>query len=584
MALRTLAAFVAVAGLALAQPPAPILYTVSIPTPQNHYVEVQARVPTAGQPTVELMMAVWTPYVIREYAKNLEAVTARNSYSRPLAIRKSRKNRWRIETAGADPVVVSYRIYCHVMNVQDNWVDPEFALLNGQATFLTLADGVARPHDVQLKLPPAWRKSLTGMPPVSDSPHHYRAPDYETLVDSPIVAGNPAVHEFNVAGKPHYLVDVGEDGVFDGDRAAQDLARVVHQDARLWGGVPYDKYLFLNMLTGGGGGMEHSNSTALMSGRWSTRTPQNYLRWLDLASHEFFHTWNVKRLRPAELTPGEYETEPYTTSLGIAEGFTSYYGPLVVRRAGLSTEDELLASLSREIEELQSTPGRLVQSLSMSSFDTWIKFYRPDENSVNTAISYYTKGAVAGFLLDARVRAATHGAKSLDDVMRLALASNPAAQGYTPAAFRAAASTVAGSDLSTWFARVFDSTAELDYREALDWFGLRFADDSPSQHAWLGAETNVKDGRLLIAVIPRGTPAYEAGLDTGDEIVALGDFRIHPAEWDHELANYHPGDHLTLLIVRRGRQMPLAVTLGREPAHRWNLEIAGPASPHRAAW
>src|SRR5450755_4953965 len=139
MAFRTLAAFVAVAGLALAQPPAPILYTVSIPTPQNHYVEVQARVPTAGQPTVELMMAVWTPYVIREYAKNLEAVTARNSYSRPLAIQKSRKNRWRIETAGADPVVVSYRIYCHVMNVQDNWVDPEFALLNGQATFLTLA-------------------------------------------------------------------------------------------------------------------------------------------------------------------------------------------------------------------------------------------------------------------------------------------------------------------------------------------------------------------------------------------------------------------------------------------------------------
>ena len=421
------------------------------------------------------------------------------------------------------------------------------------------------------------------MPAVPGDPHHYRAPDYETLVDSPIVAGNPAVHEFAVEGKPHYLVDVGEDGVFDGARAAGDLARIVREDAKLWGGLPYDRYLFLNMLSGGGGGMEHGNSTALMSDRWNTRTRRSYLRWLDLASHEFFHTWNVKRLRPAELTPGEFETEPYTSSLGIAEGFTSYYGPLMVRRAGLSTEEEMLAVLSREIRELQTTPGRLVESLSLSSFDTWIKFYRPDENSGNTAISYYTKGAVAGFLLDARVRAATQGAKSLDDVMRLALARNPVGGGYTPAAFRAAASEVAGSDLSGWFARVFDSTAELDYREALDWFGLRFAGESQSPQAWLGAETKVEDGRLTITHIPRGTPAYEAGLDTGDEIVGFADFRVRAADWERQLANYHPGDRLPLLVARRGRLVRVGVTLGRQPGMAWTLEPAG-ASAHRDRW
>jgi predicted metalloprotease with PDZ domain len=286
------------------------------------------------------------------------------------------------------------------------------------------------------------------------------------------------------------------------------------------------------------------------------------------------------------LTPGEYETEPYTTSLGIAEGFTSYYGPLMVRRAGLSTEDELLASVSRTIRELQTTPGRLVQSLSQSSFDTWIKFYRPDENSGNTAISYYTKGAIAGFLLDARVRAATHGAKSLDDVMRLALARNPAGGGYTPAAFHAAAAEVAGTDLSAWFARVFDSTAELDYQEALDWFGLRFAGESLeswNQQAWLGADTKVEDGRLTVTRIPRGTPAYEAGLDTGDEIVGFADFRVRPADWDRQLANYHPGDRLPLLLARRGRLVRVTVRLGREPASAWTLEAAT-ASPHRATW
>jgi len=583
MGTKVFAGFLLFVWLGAAGTPAAISYTVRIPAPQTHYVEVEAAVPTGGQPHVELMMAVWTPYVIREYAKNLEAVTARTADGRALVIEKSRKNRWRVETGGADPVMVSYRVYCHVMGVQDNWVDDEFALLNGAPTFLTLADGVARPHDVRIVLPPEWKTTATGMPPAPGDSNHYRAPDYETLVDSPIVAGNPAVHEFIVEAKPHYLVDVGEDGVFDGGRAAGDLARIVREDARMWGGLPYDRYLFLNLLTGGGGGMEHSNSTALMSDRWSTRSRRNYLRWLDLASHEFFHAWNVKRLRPAELTPGEYETEPYTTSLGIAEGFTSYYGPLMVRRAGLSTEDELLAVLSREIRELQTTPGRLVESLSLSSFDTWIKFYRPDENSVNTAISYYTKGAVAGFLLDARVRTATQGAKTLDDVMRVALARNPVGGGYTPAAFRAAASEAAGTDLSGWFARVFDSTAELDYREALDWFGLRFGRESQSQQAWLGAETKVEDGRLVVTHIPRGTPAYEAGLDTGDEIVGFGDFRVRAADWERQLANYQPGDRLALLVARRGRLARIGVTLGREPAMAWTLEAVG-AGEHRDRW
>ena len=235
----------------------------------------------------------------------------------------------------------------------------------------------------------------------------------------------------------------------------------------------------------------------------------------------------------------------------------------MVRRAGLSTDGELLASLSRMIRELQTTPGRSVQSLSMSSFDTWIKFYRPDENSVNTAISYYTKGAVAAFLLDARVRAATTGARSLDDVMRLALAHNPVERGFTPADFRAAASAVAGTDLSPWFANVFDSTGELDYGEALHWFGLRFSTEPASERAWLGAETKTQDGRLVVTVVPRGTPASEAGLDADDEILGFGDFRVRPDEWEHALLGYRPGAELSLLIARRGRLKHVDVTLNR---------------------
>ena len=574
---------------AAAQPLVPIEYTVRIPSPRTHYVEVEARVPTQGQTQIELMMAVWTQYVIREYARNVEAVTARTAGGQALAIEKVRKNRWRVSTGGADPVIVSYKVYCHEMSTQDNWVDDEFALLNGAATFLTLAEHTRRPHGVTLILPHGWQTAVTGMPDAGDGrPDHFRAADYEALVDSPILAGNPKIHEFTVDGKPHFLADIGEEGVFDGARAARDLSKLVAADARFWGGLPYRRYLFLNILSGNYGGMEHSNSTALMSARSATRTPEGYEHWLELASHEFFHTWNVKRLRPAELIPGEYETEPYTGSLGISEGFSSYYEGLQVRRAGLNTDEQVLTDLSHAIRELQNTPGRLVQSLSMSSFDTWIKFYHPDENSINTSISYYTKGEVAGFLLDARVRSATDGARSLDDVMRLALKQNPEERGFTPREFRAAASEIAGVNLGPWFVRAFDSTAELDYSEALRWYGLRFITESRGDNAWLGAPAKVQDGRLLIADVPRGTPAYDAGLDANDEILGINEFRVRPEQWERELSRHKPGDRVTLKIARRDRILKATVTLGREPDDRWTLEVDPACTPaqtgHRQAW
>ena len=212
----------------------PIRYTVSIPQPQTHYVEVEATVPSAGQPAVDLKMAIWTPYVIREFAKNVEAVSAQGG----LQIEKYAKNRWRIQTAGANSVTVKYRVYSHEMSVQDNWVDRDFALLNGAATFLTLVESVSRSHEVRLVLPHGWKISVSGMPAASPAPHHYRAADYEALVDSPIVAGNPAIYEFTVDGKAHLLVNVGEGGLWDGLRSARDLERIVREYSRMWGGLP----------------------------------------------------------------------------------------------------------------------------------------------------------------------------------------------------------------------------------------------------------------------------------------------------------------------------------------------------------
>ncbi|WP_435010869.1 M61 family metallopeptidase [Tundrisphaera lichenicola] len=596
-----------IAPPALAQnPPDPIRYTLRFPAPESHYVEVEAIVPTGGAADLELYMAVWTPgsYLVREYARNVENMKAGSAEGKPLAVSKTRKNRWKFETGGAASIQVSYRVYCREMGVQTSWVDAGFALINGAGTFLTLVDRTPRPHEVTLVPPPGWLKSYTGLPDVpGNQPHRYVAADFDTLLDCPIYAGNPAVYEFAVDGKPHFLINEGEGGVWDGPRSARDVEAIVKSARSLWGSLPYDKYLFFNLLTETGGGLEHKNSTVLMSSRWNTRTRPAYLGWLDLVSHEFFHTWNVKRLRPAELGPFDYETEVTTKSLWLAEGVTSYYDRLLVRRAGLCSVEEYLEGnpgpgsdkARNDIEVLQDTPGRLVQPLESASFDAWIKYYRRDENTANTAVSYYTKGAVVGFLLDAEIRKATDGKKSLDDAMRLAFERYSGPTGYTPAQFRETTSEVAGADLSAFFARALESTDELDYAGALAWYGLRFkaTEDEKGKgkkppKAWLGLTTKDEGGRLTVSVVKRETPGYESGFNVGDEIVAIGEDRILPEVWSKRMEQYRPNEKVSVLVSRRGRLIRLDATFAAEPLSKFRLEPDPAATDeqkaHRKAW
>ena len=425
---------------------------------------------------------------------------------------------------------------------------------------------------------------MTALPPAPDGrPHSYRAADFDTLVDSPIVAGNPATYSFTVAGIPHALVNIGEGGVWDGPTSAADVERIVHEQHRTWGFFPYERYLFLNMLVEAGGGLEHKDSTLLMTSRWTTRDRRRYLRWLGTVSHELFHAWNVKRLRPAALGPFDYEREAFTPSLWMVEGLTSYYGPLAVHRAGISTREEFLDALSSQIEALQTTPGRLVQTVADASYDAWIKYYRRNENSPNTTISYYTKGAVIGFLLDARVRQATGGRRSLDDVMKAAYARYAGERGFRPGEFEAVASEIAGVDLDDWFDRAIRSTDELDYEPALDWYGLEFAPDPrPAEHAtpaWLGLETRVDRGRLLVAGVRRGTPGYRAGFNAGDEIIAIDDYRVGPAAWGRRLDLYRARDEVTVLVARRERLVRLGARFGERPPERWRLQPSTSPSP-----
>lgn len=566
---------------------AAISYTLRFPDAARHYVDVEATYPTAGQPRIELMMAVWTPgsYLVREYARHVEAVEVTDPSGAKAPV-KVRKNRWAIETGGAPRVTVRYRVYGREMSVRTNWVEARYALLNGAATFLTLVGGQARPHHVSLVLPQGWTRAMSGLP---EAGGRFTAADFDTLVDSPIVAGALKVYEFTQSGKPHFLVNVNEGGNWDGARAIGDVQKIVAEHEKMWGSLPYDKYVFINMITEAGGGLEHKNSTVLMTSRWAMGTRQSYLGWLDLVSHEFFHVWNVKRLRPAALGPFDYETENYSPSLWVSEGFTSYYGDLLVRRAGLSSDQEYASGLSNQLRALETTAGRLVQPVTQSSYDAWIKQYRPDENSGNTSIDYYTKGAAIAFMLDARIRKATNGAKTLDTAMRLAYDRYSGAKGYTPEQFQQTMAEAAGVDLTAWFADAVSSTKELDFTEALGYYGLRFTPvDLANARPTMGASTRNDNGRLVVSVVRRGTPAHAAGVNVDDELLAIDDLRVRADGLVARMDQYKVGDKVRLLVARRDRLVTLEVTLAAEPGRPWRLQPApdqtAEQKAHLEAW
>jgi predicted metalloprotease with PDZ domain len=462
----------------------PISYKLRVPAPDTHIAEVEAIFPTGGGASIEIMMAVWSPgfYRIEDYAKRVQGLSARTTDGAPLEVQSTRKNRWRVQTGGRPRVVVTYRVTCEQKSVTTNFIGDDLGVINGAPTFITLVEQARRPHEVRLELAPKWKRSVTALEPAADGkPNHYLAPDFDTLVDSPIVAGDPVVHEFEVDGSQHFLVDIGDVGSFDGQKAAGVLRKIALETRGFWGFLPFKKYYYLNVFRRGGGGLEHKNSTLLTANAGRTANAQANFGWLSFVSHEYFHAFNVKRLRPVELGPFDYENPPNTGSLWISEGLTSYFGELIVVRAGLGSTEDYLRTLSTHINRLQDSPGRLVQTLEQSSLDVWNSGTSGVGRNRAKTVDYYVKGPIVGFLLDARIRRITTGRKSLDDVMRLAYKRYAGERGFTPEQFRAAADEVAGVGLAEWFRKAISSTEELDYSEALDWFGLRFVTPKESE-------------------------------------------------------------------------------------------------------
>ncbi|RKH15415.1 M61 family peptidase [Corallococcus sp. CA053C] len=569
-------------------------YRVAMPRPHAHLFEVEATFP-AGPDTLDAVMPVWTPgsYLVREYARQVQDLTATDGEGRPLPVRRVDKRTWRVDARG-QAVTLRYRVYANELTVRTSHLDGSHGYFNGATVFLYTEATRALPHHVTVDAPPDWRTFCA----LDAEGSTFHAQDYDTLVDSPFEVGPHTPLTFTVAGVPHEVVVWG-DSVPDAERLCADMQRVCEAQARMYDGLPLKRYLFLVYLTDKGrGGLEHQASTALLFPRLSLSTYRGWEDFLTLVAHEYFHLWNIKRVKPRALVPFDYSQENYTTLLWAFEGGTAYYDNLFVRRAGLMSASRYLARLGETFSLLHSTPGRRVQTLTEASLVSWVKHYRPDEHSPNSAVSYYLKGEVVCALLDLEVRRATRDARCLDDAMRLLWQRHGDGSGVPEDGVEKAASEVAGVDLTPFFDRAVRSTGDLDY-SVFEHVGLEVSfrvreapndkggtpprlKSEPKPKGWLGVTLR---GAATLATVPEGTPALEAGLYPEDDVVALDGWRVDGAGLIARCEDKRPGDTVKVTLFRRDRLVEVPVVLGQKPADAvWLQRVERPTDAQKAAF
>ena len=545
------------------QPVAPTInYTVAMSKPATHLLEVEMRLAWTTMPEqAELKMPVWTPgsYLVREYARHVESFSVKDASGTDLAWRKTNKNTWQIDTKGAKEIVARYNVYANELTVRTNELNDEHAFFNNAALLMFPKDQLKTASTVKVMPFGNW-KVATGLPKVEEQTNVFRAENYDVLYDSPFEVSDFKEISFDVQGKPHRFVVTGE-GNYDLPKIVRDTTKIIEESSKIFGDLPYDDYLFI-LNTRGGGGLEHLNSTALQFNRFNFTT--RYKDFLSLVAHEFFHLWNVKRIKPDVLGPFDYENENYTKLLWFAEGGTAYYESVLLRRANLITADEFFGYREAQILALQNRPGRFETSLEDSSFDAWIKYYRPDENAINNQISYYDKGEVVNFLLDTEIRTASGGAKSMDDVLRYLYAEYAKKdKNYTPEDFQKTCEMMAGKSLNDFFERYVRGTVDVDYNAILGGIGLRLSTgESGNQSAYLGANLRQDGDKLIVASVPKETPAYEQGLNANDQIIAVDGNRASQTFLASYLGEKKANDRIKLTVFRFDVMREIEITLG----------------------
>ena len=573
--------------LAAAPRPAAVVptlrYTLAMPAPQTHYFEVKMDLGGFPADYTDVKMPVWAPgsYLVREFAKNVEGFQARTAGGQALAVEKINKNTWRVRHPKQASFQVSYRVYAYELTVRTSFVDADHGYLNGSSVFMYPADNKMMATTLAVQPAAGWAQVSTALRPAATGKFTYKAASYDELADSPIEMGNQKVLEFTANGTLHQVAMYGTYTV-DEAKLVADLKKVCETAKGVVGKNPLDHYLFIvHNLERGGGGLEHLYSTTLEVSRTTYGTEAGYKSFLGLAAHEYFHLWNVKRIRPMALGPFNYDQENYTHMLWVSEGMTEYYSKVINQRAGFISRDEYLGKLANEITAVENTPGNRVQSAAESSFDAWIRYYRPNENSNNSQISYYDKGDAIGTVLDLGIIEATKGEKHLDDVFRLLYDKYYLGlkRGFTDLEFQDAVATVAGRRYDDFFKNSVYGTKTLDYATALGYAGLALSNAPLSTDGTLGANFSNRTGKLLVTSIVRDGVAWTGGLNVNDEVLQINGAQPSD-ETVKTLASGPVGTAIKLQVRRDG--LPRDITLSMVPSIDVKYQIQPMPNPTAA--
>ena len=562
-----------------------IKYTITFPEAQAHYADVEMTISGLAQKTLDLKMPVWAPgsYLVREFTRNIESLTV-SSAGKDLPAVKTRKNIWQVNVTGKATVTVKYRVYAFEASVRTSFIDAEHAFLSSPDIFIYPDGMLNNPSTVHIVPYKGWTTVSTSLEKVKGDDFTRTAPNYDILFDSPLEVGTQDVFGFKV-GATDYEVAMCGGGNYDKERIKKDFTRIIEQEAAIFGENPNKHYLFIvHNYFKGGGGLEHLSSTTLGATRDGYTHEGTYQSFLSLAAHEHFHLWNVKRLRPIALGPFDYDNENYTTNLWIAEGFTAYYQDVIVRRTQLYVPQNYLDLMARQITQLENQPGAKVQSVAMASYDAWIKSYRPNENSNNTTISYYTKGAIIAMMLDLEIIKNSKGKNSLDDVMAYMYNEyyKVKKRGYTDAEFKLALEKFAGKNLDEFYAKYINGVADIDYNNYLAYAGCQMRDElAGTNSAELGITMIANTRRVIVASVLRGTAAWDDGINVNDEIITVDG---HPVDSREPLfGNKKPGDKIVVKLVRDGIEKDIPVTLKPSTTVRFKIEQLANATPQQLA-
>ncbi|QDZ30260.1 M61 family metallopeptidase [Noviherbaspirillum sp. UKPF54] len=582
-------------------------YTIVPKDPAAHLFEVTLTVEAPDPDGQVFALPAWIPgsYMIREFARNIVRLSAQSDGAK-VSLKKLDKHRWQAAPC-TRRLVLTYEVYAWDLSVRAAHLDQTHGFFNGTSVFLRVQGQDHLPHVVDIQRPDgdvykAWRVA-TALPELKARRYGfgtYVAADYDELIDHPVEMGAFELATFKAHGVPHDIVITGRVPNLDMARLCADLKKVCEAQIALFEPktkrAPMARYVFMTMVVGDGyGGLEHRASTALICSRadlpvqGQKEMSDGYRGYLGLCSHEYFHTWNVKRIKPATFAPYDLQLEGYTSLLWLFEGFTSYYDDLMLVRSGVIDEAAYFKLVAKTINGVLRGSGRTKQSVAESSFDAWVKYYRQDENAPNAIVSYYTKGSLIGLALDLTIREQTNGKRSLDDVMRALwqrygrdfYAGPEHGTGVSETEVEAIFDEVTGLKLKRFFDRYVRGTDDPPFDKLLAGFGVTFADKRKDAKPGLGMRTTREGNDCKLANVYEGGAAHQAGMSAGDVLIALDGLRISANNLDTLLSRYRAGDTVTLHAFRRDELMVFSVTLTQGEAPQ--ISLAAEAKPVASA-